>query len=90
MLTLHTINCTIIMISDLLAHSNCNISQNHSVIIVFLRDKVSLILVFFIPASVKLAAYFSNRGHVGFIVTGHDCPHQPLERAVRSSSLGRS
>jgi hypothetical protein len=36
-----------------------------------------------------IAAYCSSRGHVGFIFTGHDCPHQPLERAVRSWSLGR-
>ena len=47
MLTLRTINCTIFMILYLLAHSNGNISQNQSVIIVFLPDKVSLILVFF-------------------------------------------
>lgn len=90
MLTLRTINCTIFMILNLLAHSNGNILQNQSVINVFLRDKVSLILVFFfIPSSVELAAYCSNRGYVDFIVTGHDCTHLPLERTVRSWSLGR-
>jgi len=46
MLTLRKINCMIFLILNLLAHSNGNLSQNHSVIIVFLRDKVSLILVF--------------------------------------------
>jgi hypothetical protein len=47
MLTLRTINFTIFVILNLLAHSKGNVSQNHSVIIVFLRDKVSLILAFF-------------------------------------------
>ena len=47
MLTLRKINCEIFMIFNLLAHWYGNIPQNHSVIIVFLWDKVSLILVFY-------------------------------------------
>jgi hypothetical protein len=47
MLTLRKINCMIFMILNLLARSNGNISLNHCVLIVFLRDKVSVTLVFF-------------------------------------------